>query len=298
MRRMDRTTSARRSTPATRSCSTAGLATQLEAQGDDLSDACGPPACWSRSPRRSSARTSRSIRAGARVATTASYQATFEGFAARGLDHEAAADLLRRSVELAERARSIALDEGVAGAAVRRRVDRPVRGDARGRLRVPRPVRPDRGASWPTSTASGSGSSRAPARTSSPSRRSRSSRRPGRRRAPGRASGHGGLDQLLVRRRWRTSGAASRIEEAVAAVDGRPGRRRDRRQLHAPEHVDELLARIRGRRRCRSSSTPTAARAGTPSPGAGRGPRPGAWTATPRAAGEPPGAGSSAAAVA
>ena len=49
------------------------------------------------------------------MATTASYQATFEGFAARGLDHEAAADLLRRSVELADRARVLALEEGVAG---------------------------------------------------------------------------------------------------------------------------------------------------------------------------------------
>jgi homocysteine S-methyltransferase len=44
--------------------------------------------------------------AGADVATTASYQATFAGFARRGLDSAAAASLLRRSVELADAARA------------------------------------------------------------------------------------------------------------------------------------------------------------------------------------------------
>ena len=50
---------------------------------------------------------SRFYRAGADVATTASYQATFEGFARRGFDREAAAGLMRRSVELASEARGI-----------------------------------------------------------------------------------------------------------------------------------------------------------------------------------------------
>lgn len=43
--------------------------------------------------------------AGADVITTASYQATFEGFARRGLDHEQAAELMRLSVRLALEAR-------------------------------------------------------------------------------------------------------------------------------------------------------------------------------------------------
>lgn len=43
--------------------------------------------------------------AGADVATTASYQATFEGFGRRGFSHGQAADLMRRSVQLAVEAR-------------------------------------------------------------------------------------------------------------------------------------------------------------------------------------------------
>jgi homocysteine S-methyltransferase len=43
--------------------------------------------------------------AGADVAITASYQASFAGFAARGLDEKSAASLMRRSVDLALRAR-------------------------------------------------------------------------------------------------------------------------------------------------------------------------------------------------
>jgi homocysteine S-methyltransferase len=43
--------------------------------------------------------------AGADVATTASYQATFESFARRGFDHAAAAELMRESVRLAVQAR-------------------------------------------------------------------------------------------------------------------------------------------------------------------------------------------------
>lgn len=45
------------------------------------------------------------FRAGARVATTASYQASIEGFAAVGLDGEAALELIWLSVDLAGRAR-------------------------------------------------------------------------------------------------------------------------------------------------------------------------------------------------
>jgi homocysteine S-methyltransferase len=91
-----------------------GLATQLEAQGADLSDRLWSARLLVEAPEEIVAAHLAFYRAGAQVATTASYQATFEGFAARGLDHAAATDLLRRSVELADRARSIALEEGVA----------------------------------------------------------------------------------------------------------------------------------------------------------------------------------------
>jgi homocysteine S-methyltransferase len=92
-----------------------GLATQLEAQGADLSDRLWSARLLVEAPDQIVAAHLAFYRAGAQVATTASYQATFEGFAARGLDHDAAADLLCRSVELADRARVMALDEGIAG---------------------------------------------------------------------------------------------------------------------------------------------------------------------------------------
>ena len=92
-----------------------GLATQLEAQGNDLSDRLWSARLLLEAPEQIEAAHLAFFRAGARVATTASYQATFEGFEARGLDHETATQLLRRSVELAARARERALDEGAEG---------------------------------------------------------------------------------------------------------------------------------------------------------------------------------------
>ncbi|HEU0242564.1 MAG TPA: homocysteine S-methyltransferase [Candidatus Limnocylindrales bacterium] len=82
-----------------------GLATQLEAQGADLSDALWSARLLADAPGEIVAAHAAYYRAGARVATTASYQATFEGFARRGIAHEEAAALLRRSVELAAEAR-------------------------------------------------------------------------------------------------------------------------------------------------------------------------------------------------
>jgi homocysteine S-methyltransferase len=92
-----------------------GLATELEAMGEDLSDALWSARLLADAPERIEAAHLAFYRAGARVATTASYQATFQGFAARGIGHDAAAELIRRSVTLAGLARSRALDEGVPG---------------------------------------------------------------------------------------------------------------------------------------------------------------------------------------
>jgi len=83
-----------------------GLSTQLEAQGADLSDSLWSARLLADDPDQIVAAHLAFYRAGARVATTASYQATFEGFAGRGIDRVGAEALLRASVELAGRART------------------------------------------------------------------------------------------------------------------------------------------------------------------------------------------------
>lgn len=82
-----------------------GLATELEANGHDLRDRLWSARVLRDDPDAIEAAHLAYFRAGARVATTASYQATVEGFAAAGLDRETALALIRRSVELAQRAR-------------------------------------------------------------------------------------------------------------------------------------------------------------------------------------------------
>ena len=83
-----------------------GLATQLEADGHDLSDALWSARLLLEEPEAIVRAHLAYFRAGARVATTASYQATFEGFARRGIAHDEAAALMRRSVDLADEART------------------------------------------------------------------------------------------------------------------------------------------------------------------------------------------------
>ena len=88
-----------------------GLATQLEAQGADLSDRLWSARLLVEEPEAITAAHLAFYRAGARVATTASYQATFEGFGARGIGRAQAEALLRRSVDLAVAARGQYLGE-------------------------------------------------------------------------------------------------------------------------------------------------------------------------------------------
>lgn len=81
------------------------MATELERRGADLRDDL-----WSARLLIDAPELIRQVHfdyfiAGADVAITASYQATFEGFAARGVSHAQAAELLRRSVRLAVDAR-------------------------------------------------------------------------------------------------------------------------------------------------------------------------------------------------
>ena len=82
-----------------------GLATELEARGHDLSDELWSARLLTDAPEEITAAHEAFFRAGAAIATTASYQASFTGFAARGIGRDEAARLLRRSVELAAAAR-------------------------------------------------------------------------------------------------------------------------------------------------------------------------------------------------
>ena len=81
-----------------------GLATQLEARGHDLSDDLWSARLLADDPGEIRSAHLDFFRAGARVATTASYQASFQGFAERGLDRDEAELLIRRSVSLAREA--------------------------------------------------------------------------------------------------------------------------------------------------------------------------------------------------
>jgi homocysteine S-methyltransferase len=80
------------------------MSNQLEAAGHDLSDELWSARLLADEPEAITAAHAAYFAAGAQVAITASYQATFEGFARRGIGREDAARLLRRSVELARRA--------------------------------------------------------------------------------------------------------------------------------------------------------------------------------------------------
>jgi homocysteine S-methyltransferase len=83
-----------------------GLATELEARGHDLSDKLWSARLLIDAPQEIVAAHVAFFRAGAAIATSASYQASFDGFASRGLTPADTARLLRRSVELARCARA------------------------------------------------------------------------------------------------------------------------------------------------------------------------------------------------
>ncbi|GAA1441139.1 homocysteine S-methyltransferase [Mycobacterium cookii] len=101
-----------------------GVATELEARGHDLSDALWSARLLLDAPQEITAVHAAFFRAGAAIATTASYQASFDAFAARGIGRTETAGLLRRSVELAADARAqagrgwIAASVGPYGAAL------------------------------------------------------------------------------------------------------------------------------------------------------------------------------------
>ena len=90
-----------------------GLATELEARGNDLFDALWSARLLVDAPQDITAVHMSFFRAGAMIATTASYQVSFDAFAANGIGRDETVRLLRRSVELAGNARD---EVGVAGA--------------------------------------------------------------------------------------------------------------------------------------------------------------------------------------
>ncbi|MCX5172222.1 homocysteine S-methyltransferase [Streptomyces antibioticus] len=88
-----------------------GMSNQLEAAGHDLSDELWSARLLAERPEAITEAHLAYFEAGADVAITSSYQATFEGFAHRGIGREEAARLLALSVELARDAARQARDK-------------------------------------------------------------------------------------------------------------------------------------------------------------------------------------------
>jgi hypothetical protein len=90
-----------------------GMSNQLESAGHDLSDELWSARLLAERPEAITEAHLAYYEAGADVAITSSYQATFEGFAKRGIERERAAELLALSVELAREATRQAWGKGV-----------------------------------------------------------------------------------------------------------------------------------------------------------------------------------------
>jgi len=88
-----------------------GLATQLEAQGCDIGNVLWSASLLQTNPAAIVAATKAYLDAGAECIATASYQASREGFATKGLSATKADELMLLSVQLAERARDEYLAE-------------------------------------------------------------------------------------------------------------------------------------------------------------------------------------------
>ncbi|WP_037062587.1 homocysteine S-methyltransferase [Pseudonocardia acaciae] len=89
-----------------------GLASELERRGHDLSDALWSARLLLDAPEEITAVHRAFFRSGAVIATTASYQASFDGFAVRGIGRRDTVRLLRLAVELANAARAEVADDG------------------------------------------------------------------------------------------------------------------------------------------------------------------------------------------
>lgn len=90
-----------------------GMSNALEDRGHDLSDSLWTARLLRDAPEEIAAVHRAYFQAGARVATTASYQASVDGFVAQGLSRVEAESLIRRSVTLARDVRDSLADDGV-----------------------------------------------------------------------------------------------------------------------------------------------------------------------------------------
>ena len=95
-----------------------GLATLLEQRGHDLSSDLWSARLLRDDPQAIERAHREFFAAGAEVATTASYQVSFEGFGAAGAGRDEVERLLRRSVELASAARDAVAPDGWVAASV------------------------------------------------------------------------------------------------------------------------------------------------------------------------------------
>jgi homocysteine S-methyltransferase len=95
-----------------------GLATELERRGHDLGGPLWSARLLRDRPEEIEAVHRAYFEAGAGVAITASYQASYQGFAAAGIGPEETTRLLRLSVELARRARDAVRPDGLVAASV------------------------------------------------------------------------------------------------------------------------------------------------------------------------------------
>jgi homocysteine S-methyltransferase len=91
------------------------MGTELERRGADIHDPLWSAKVLLETPELVREVHAAYFAAGAEVAISASYQATFEGLARRGLDRDAAADLMRSSVTIA---REAAGDDGIVAASI------------------------------------------------------------------------------------------------------------------------------------------------------------------------------------
>lgn len=92
-----------------------GLATELERHGQDLNDHLWSAKCLISFPQLVRRVHLDYLEAGANVIISASYQATIQGFEAKGLSVEEAETLIKRSVEIACEAREIYLQRCAKG---------------------------------------------------------------------------------------------------------------------------------------------------------------------------------------
>jgi len=89
-----------------------GLATELEAQGHDLSGPLWSARLLADDPEAIAAAHRAYFEAGADIATTATYQASFEGFELAGFDAEKTAKSMRRAIIVAQNVRDIVRPDG------------------------------------------------------------------------------------------------------------------------------------------------------------------------------------------